>query len=93
VPRGAPGAFWAHAAWQSVANRVLAGPQRSYSSFVLPMNGRTSRCIPAIVYFANGSNGLIDADAFVRPVLGDMSPAIECFNHPALYVVRGIIRY
>ena len=46
-----------------------------------------------IVYFANGSNGLIDANAFVRPVLGDMSPAIEWFNHPVLEVVRKIIRY
>ena len=29
-PRGALGAFWAHPAWQSVANRVLAGPSGSY---------------------------------------------------------------
>ena len=35
-PQGALGAFWAHAGWQSVANRVLACPSGSYKGSGMP---------------------------------------------------------
>ena len=41
-PQGVVGAFWAHASWQSVANRVLAGPERSYKGSDRPSNRRRS---------------------------------------------------
>ncbi len=41
-----------------------------------------------IVYFVNGSDGLVHANDLARPVLGDLSPATEWFTRPYLEWAR-----
>jgi len=61
------------------------GPFRAFAAF-------SPSSQDGLVYFVNGSDGLLYADALTRPVLGDLSPAIGWFNHPLLEKLRKIIR-
>ena len=62
------------------------GPFRAFAAF-------SESSANGIVYFANGSDGLLYANEFARPALGDLSPAIAWFSRPALEWVRRIIRH
>lgn len=62
------------------------GPFRAFAAF-------SQSTANGIVYFANGSDGLLYADELAQPVLGDLSPATAWFSRPGLEWVRRIIRY
>lgn len=62
------------------------GPFRAFAAF-------SQSSANGIVYFANGSDGLLYVNEFARPALGDLSPAIAWFSRPALEWARRIIRY